>query len=54
VDAGATATLPPHDAFFGDRYGQFRDPFGYVWAVASVREELTPQQIAERMASMGG
>jgi PhnB protein len=54
IEAGATETLPPHDAFFGDRYGQFRDPFGHVWAVATVQEELTPEQIAERIAGMGG
>jgi len=54
IDAGATATLPPHDAFFGDRYGQFRDPFGHVWAVATVKEDLTPEQIADRLAGMGG
>ena len=53
IDAGATPTLPPHDAFFGDRYSQFRDPFGHVWGVATVKEELTPDDIAERMGSMG-
>lgn len=54
IAAGATQTLPPHDAFFGDRYGQFRDPFGHVWGISTVKDELTPEQIAERMASMGG
>jgi PhnB protein len=51
IDAGAIATLPVSDAFFGDRYGQFRDPFGHVWGLSSVQEELTPEQIAERMAT---
>jgi len=54
IDNGATATLQPHDAFFGDRYGQFRDPSGHIWAIATVKEELTPEQIAERMASAHG
>ena len=34
VAAGATVTLPAHDAFWGDRYGQLRDPFGHGWSVA--------------------
>jgi uncharacterized glyoxalase superfamily protein PhnB len=34
VAAGATVTLPAHDAFWGDRYGQLRDPFGHNWSVA--------------------
>jgi uncharacterized glyoxalase superfamily protein PhnB len=34
VAAGATVTLPAHDAFWGDRYGQLRDPFGHSWSVA--------------------
>ena len=33
VDAGATATMPPQDMFWGDRYGQLKDPFGVVWAL---------------------
>ena len=32
--AGATVTLPAHDAFWGDRYGQVRDPFGHNWSIA--------------------
>jgi uncharacterized glyoxalase superfamily protein PhnB len=32
--AGATVTLAPHDAFWGDRYGQIRDPFGHRWSIA--------------------
>jgi len=28
IEAGATATLPLSSEFFGDRYGQLRDPYG--------------------------
>lgn len=24
--------MPPGDMFWGDRYGQVRDPFGVLWA----------------------
>jgi PhnB protein len=33
VDAGAKATMPPADMFWGDRYGQLKDPFGVTWAM---------------------
>jgi PhnB protein len=54
IEAGASETLAPSDTFFGDRYGQLRDPAGHVWGLATVKEELSPQQIAERMARLGG
>lgn len=33
VEAGCTATMPPKDMFWGDRYGQLKDPFGVTWAM---------------------
>ena len=33
VDAGATVVMPVADMFWGDRYGQLRDPFGVLWAM---------------------
>ena len=48
VGAGATAALPPTDTFFGDRYGRVTDPFGHIWSLATVKEVLTPEQVAER------
>jgi PhnB protein len=32
VAAGCEATMPPADMFWGDRYGQLKDPFGVTWA----------------------
>jgi uncharacterized glyoxalase superfamily protein PhnB len=49
IDHGASPALPPTDMFWGDRYGWVRDPFGHVWAFATVNEILTPQEIEERM-----
>ena len=49
VEAGAIPTLPVSDQFWGDRYGWITDPFGHVWAIATIKEELTPEQVQERM-----
>jgi PhnB protein len=46
--AGCTATMPLADAFWGDRYGHVCDPFGFSWALATRKEELTPQEMQER------
>jgi PhnB protein len=35
VDAGAEITLPLQEMFWGDRYGQLRDPFGVNWSLAA-------------------
>ena len=35
VAAGATVTMPVDLAFWGDRYGQLRDPFGHSWSIGS-------------------
>ncbi|MBX9990909.1 VOC family protein [Phreatobacter oligotrophus] len=34
MKAGATTVMAPHDAFWGDRYGQVVDPFGHSWSFA--------------------
>jgi|SRR5215472_40766 len=58
VDVGATPLLPVSDCFWGDRYGWVRDPYGHIWALAMVLEELTPEEVQRRMeqamAEMGG
>jgi PhnB protein len=33
VDAGCEVVLPVQKMFWGDRYGQVRDPFGVIWAM---------------------
>ena len=33
VDAGATVVMPIERMFWGDRYGQLRDPFGVMWSM---------------------
>ena len=33
VEAGAEVVMPISVMFWGDRYGQLRDPFGILWAL---------------------
>jgi PhnB protein len=51
VEAGATVRMPLEDAFWGDRYGKLVDPFGHHWSIAEHLEDLTPEQMQERMAA---
>ena len=54
VKAGATVKLPPQDMFWGDRYGKLEDPSGHQWSIATHKEDLTPEQIAENAAKAFG
>jgi PhnB protein len=35
TDAGARVQMELDDQFWGDRYGQLRDPFGHAWSIGS-------------------
>jgi PhnB protein len=48
VAAGAEFEMPVQEMFWGERYGVFADPFGHRWALSTVREQLTPDDIASR------
>ena len=50
IAAGCEVTMPLADQFWGDRYGHVRDPFGFQWAIATRKEELTPEELQERAA----
>ena len=52
VSLGAKESRPVVDQFYGDRSGTLVDPFGHVWTVATHVEDVSPQQMQERMASM--
>jgi PhnB protein len=48
IEAGGTTEMPVADMFWGDRFGTLVDPFGHIWSIATRKEELTPEQMAER------
>jgi uncharacterized glyoxalase superfamily protein PhnB len=50
VDAGCAVECPIANAFWGDRYGKVRDPFGNTWGIATHKEDLTLAQIQVRAA----
>ena len=40
VAAGARPAMPVEDMFWGDRYGQIVDPFGYRWSIGhAIKQE---------------
>ena len=47
VAAGAIVTMPLADQFWGDRYGQLKDPFGHKWSMAQTKQTLTASEIEE-------
>jgi PhnB protein len=48
VKAGCEVRLPLSDMFWGDRYGQVKDPFGHIWALAQHVEDLSPEDMKKR------
>ena len=51
VKAGAKVKFAITDQFWGDRYGIVSDPFGHDWAIATHKQDLTPEQIMKASAS---
>ena len=54
VEKGATVISKVENQFYGDRSGQFEDPFGHKWNVATHVEDVAPDEMARRAAEMMG
>lgn len=54
VTEGLTVLRPVEDQFYGDRSGQFKDPFGHVWSFATHVEDVSPDEMNTRAAAMYG
>lgn len=52
VAAGATAVREPSDAFYGERGGTVRDPFGHEWLLGQHIEDVTPEEMQRRYDAM--
>ncbi len=45
TDEGASVVMPLSDVFWGDRYGQIKDPFGHIWEIATHKKDMTADGI---------
>jgi PhnB protein len=50
--AGAKEQRPLEDQFYGDRTGQFSDPFGHNWSVQTHIEDVSPEEMGKRAAKV--
>ena len=48
VEAGCEVVAPIMDAFWGDRYGKVKDPFGHQWGIATHKEDVPPEEMGKR------
>ncbi len=47
VDAGGKSHMPVMDMFWGDRMGNFVDPFGHNWTLATHTKDMTVEEMQE-------
>lgn len=52
VAEGATILKPVQDQFYGDRSGFIQDPFGHLWGIATHVEDVSPEEMKERMKKL--
>ncbi len=48
IDGGAAVVMPLMDAFWGDRQGMLKDPWGIHWTIATHREDVAPEEARRR------
>ncbi|HEY6642165.1 VOC family protein [Povalibacter sp.] len=52
VAAGAVVTRPATDAFYGERSGSVRDPFGHEWLIGHQIEEVSYEEMQRRYTAL--
>jgi PhnB protein len=52
LQKGAKEVRAVENQFYGDRAGQFEDPFGHRWSVATHVEDVPPDEMERRAAEM--
>ncbi len=52
IAEGAKVLKPVQDQFYGDRSGFLQDPFGHFWGIATHIEDVSPEEMKERMKKM--
>ena len=46
--AGGKSFTPVTDMFWGDRHGNFTDPFGHSWGVSTHTEDVSEEEMGKR------
>jgi len=54
VAAGAVIRQPLADQVWGERYGQFADPFGHRWGLAQHLRDVPREEVAQAVAALFG
>ncbi|OUS24347.1 glyoxalase [Thalassotalea sp. 42_200_T64] len=49
IVAGGIQLREVKDQFYGDRAGTLKDPFGHAWTLGTHKEDLTEEEIKQRM-----
>ena len=52
IAAGATLEMAPSDAFYGERSGAIRDPFGHRWSIGHKIEDVSTDEMQRRYTQM--
>ena len=52
IAGGAKVLKPVADQFYGDRSGFIQDPFGHLWGIATHIEDVSPEEMKERMKKL--
>jgi PhnB protein len=52
VEAGGTVVRPARDAFYGERSGTVRDPFGHEWLLGHQIEEVSTKEMQSRYTAL--
>jgi PhnB protein len=47
IDAGGKAQMPVAEMFWGDRVGNFVDPYGHSWTLSTHTQDLSEQEMEE-------
>jgi len=47
VESGAKVDQQLENQFWGERYGQLRDPFGHAWSL-SMRVQMSPEEMEQK------
>lgn len=51
IQAGGKVDRPVENQFWGDRTGTLIDPYGHKWTLATHVEDVSPEDMQERMAA---